>query len=282
MTDLKPKLKKGIFAFAVAVYIAVLIYVVMLKNGGDSVRMIRLVPFDWLGNYLSGKRTLRTTLKNVLGNILLFVPLGVILPLLHDKITLKKCVAIGAALSLLAETAQYVFGMGISDIDDIITNTFGTFLGAGIYYGLFRRLKGSHTAIIIFLLVFGYLGFGAIWYYQPDLIFRRISYYGDSIAGVSMTSYDISATCYHINHGGLCITTNSVKINNPDYTGEVKEVCYFTNDTIFVIGEDGAYRAVTYADMKNRIDKAGKANVCIWFDPNETCKMILYMNDRTI
>ena len=153
MTDLKPKLKKGIFAFAVAVYIAVLIYVVMLKNGGDSVRMIRLVPFDWLGNYLSGKRTLRTTLKNVLGNILLFVPLGVILPLLHDKITLKKCVAIGAALSLLAETAQYVFGMGISDIDDIITNTFGTFLGAGIYYGLFRRLKGSHTAIIIFLLV---------------------------------------------------------------------------------------------------------------------------------
>ena len=272
----KSKPKKGICVFLAVIYTAVLIYIVMLKNSGVPVRAIQPIPFYWLYGYLSGEKTLLATLKNVLGNILLFIPPGIILPLISDKMTLKKCVAAGFVLSLCAETAQYIFCLGMSDIDDLITNTLGALAGAGIYYGVFCRFKGGSTTVIIFLLVFGVLGSVSVWYYQPDLILGKIPYHGDSIAGVSMDSYDISAICYKISYGGVFLTADPEKISDPERSVDVKDVYLFTDDTVFIIYGGGAYRAVNRADLTERIKLDGKANVCIWLDRDGKCKMLLY------
>jgi len=43
-----------------------------------------------------------------------------------------KAVAFGAALSLAMEAGQYVFALGLTDIDDLIMNTPGAAVGVGV------------------------------------------------------------------------------------------------------------------------------------------------------
>lgn len=66
-------------------------------------------------------------------NVILFIPLGIFLPMLYkryDKI--GKAALTGFLLSLSIEFCQ-MFDCGISDINDLITNTVGTCLGFLIY-----------------------------------------------------------------------------------------------------------------------------------------------------
>lgn len=62
-------------------------------------------------------------------NVLLFIPLGVFLPILYkncDRIV--KVALVGFLLSLSVELLQ-MFGCGTSDINDLITNTVGACIG---------------------------------------------------------------------------------------------------------------------------------------------------------
>ncbi len=74
------------------------------------------------------------------GNMIWFVPFGVLAPLVCKKInnfiSITFC---GAALSLSIEILQFVFNSGISDIDDIIINSLGAITGYG-FYCLFKRM----------------------------------------------------------------------------------------------------------------------------------------------
>ncbi len=45
------------------------------------------------------------------------------------------------AISLIFEASQYIFGIGASDITDIITNTIGGIIGIGIYMVIERVFK---------------------------------------------------------------------------------------------------------------------------------------------
>ena len=66
-------------------------------------------------------------------NIILFLPFGFFLPLLYRKYNRAiQVVFAGFLLSLSIEVLQ-MFGMGTTDINDLITNTIGAFLGYGIY-----------------------------------------------------------------------------------------------------------------------------------------------------
>ena len=68
-------------------------------------------------------------LKNSILNVLLFVPLGLMLPMLWEKYRVKRnAVLFGFGLSLCIELAQ-IFTFRATDVNDLITNTLGTFLG---------------------------------------------------------------------------------------------------------------------------------------------------------
>jgi glycopeptide antibiotics resistance protein len=66
-----------------------------------------------------------------LGNLIWFVPFGILYPLLTGKgaRTIFYCFL----LSLLIETLQYVFGTGVSEVEDLILNTLGGAIGYGIF-----------------------------------------------------------------------------------------------------------------------------------------------------
>ncbi len=65
----------------------------------------------------------------LLGNIAAFVPLGAYLAFVCRK-DLAAITLIGCAASIAVEILQFVFDVGITELDDVLLNTLGAFLGA--------------------------------------------------------------------------------------------------------------------------------------------------------
>jgi glycopeptide antibiotics resistance protein len=73
--------------------------------------------------------------NNLLGNLVGFMPLGLLLPFLlpwfrHGV----RILFAGFLLSLGYELAQLIFGLGIFDVDDLLLNTAGSFFGYCIFF----------------------------------------------------------------------------------------------------------------------------------------------------
>ena len=80
-------------------------------------------------------------LINIIGNVTMFIPVGLVWPFCFQKLdTLGKTVLWGACFPLFIEITQLPFYSRCSDVDDIILNTTGIFIGALIYFGI-KRLK---------------------------------------------------------------------------------------------------------------------------------------------
>ena len=70
----------------------------------------------------------------IIGNILLFVPFGFLLPLTGIRMQNWLAVTfIGMVLSLMIELIQYVTGTGLCELDDLFHNTWGTFTGYQVF-----------------------------------------------------------------------------------------------------------------------------------------------------
>ena len=76
-------------------------------------------------------------------NILLFLPLGFFLPMLYDQIQSMNKTAMAGFLFSLSIEAMQMFGYGVTDINDLIMNTFGACLGYGIYKMLEKTVPQS-------------------------------------------------------------------------------------------------------------------------------------------
>ena len=71
---------------------------------------------------------------NIVGNIVLFIPTGIILPIVYRQTDSLKIVTLaGFCMSLGIELIQLVFPNSTTDIDDLILNTIGTVIGYGLY-----------------------------------------------------------------------------------------------------------------------------------------------------
>ncbi|MDH3250707.1 MAG: VanZ family protein [Acidimicrobiia bacterium] len=81
---------------------------------------------------------------NILGNIALFVPFGVLLPLLFDRLrTLLPVLWRVAVISGTIELAQLASRARATDVDDVILNSVGAALGFALYTLMARRLQRS-------------------------------------------------------------------------------------------------------------------------------------------
>ena len=91
---------------------------------------VNFIPFVHLFEYVS----LRDTIWNIVGNMAMFIPSGIVLPIIYKKLdSFGKVIAAGAFISLCIEILQLPFASRASDIDDLILNTFGVAIGYGIY-----------------------------------------------------------------------------------------------------------------------------------------------------
>jgi glycopeptide antibiotics resistance protein len=87
-----------------------------------------LIPFRSIAHDLHvGGQSL---VVNLVGNLLAFMPLGVMLTLLSPRRSpVWSVIATGAAFSGAIEVAQFLSGRRTADIDDLLLNTTGTLLG---------------------------------------------------------------------------------------------------------------------------------------------------------
>ena len=103
-----------------------------------------IIPFNYRGE---GEYKMMLVVGTVL-NCLVFVPFGVTLNYVFKKRNILRDAGLCLGFSLLIESTQLLTPFGNPATEDLITNLFGYFIGLGIYYLLFRRLKAKSNVII--------------------------------------------------------------------------------------------------------------------------------------
>ena len=88
------------------------------------------IPLHKIYYYMSGNEPCTVGIINILGNILLFVPMGIFLPALFDKMDdFKRVVVTASCISFLVEFIQLLTQTGEFDVDDILLNSIGGAIG---------------------------------------------------------------------------------------------------------------------------------------------------------
>ena len=134
------------------IYFIVLIYFLLLSERTEyTYYRYNLVLFQEINRFLNGSKYFNTKeiMLNLLGNVIGFVPLGFILPIIRRKKAFSfVCVIFVFLFSLTIEMIQLVFRIGVFDVDDLLLNTLGGFIGYVIYLlwqcisNVGRRKKG--------------------------------------------------------------------------------------------------------------------------------------------
>lgn len=79
-----------------------------------------------------------------IGNIIIFLPFGILYPLHNQKISYKKTLLMGFLLTASIEILQPFFDRSF-DVNDIILNTIGTFISATLFFVIKKlRDKNEH------------------------------------------------------------------------------------------------------------------------------------------
>lgn len=119
------------------IYLLLLVWIILFKLSyrfSDLItpRSINLIPFYY-------QHETSFYLSEVIDNILIFIPLGILLKMLNTSNT--KTILLGLSFSFFLETLQFILSIGASDITDIITNTTGTLFGLTFYLILNKIFK---------------------------------------------------------------------------------------------------------------------------------------------
>ncbi len=103
-------------------------------------RNLNLRPFETVQRYLRllngdyGWELWWHAAVNLAGNVVLFVPLGFLTPMLWQGFRPAwRCVLWCAAIIVAVELTQLVTLVGSCDVDDLILNLLGVLLGYGLY-----------------------------------------------------------------------------------------------------------------------------------------------------
>lgn len=105
-------------------------------------------------------------LSNILGNIVIFIPMGVYIALFNKNKGIWRNTLLTVLVSAAAELVQVAFILGIGDIDDVILNGIGGLLGVLLCKGIYRLCGGwdrkARLAVAIMAPVAGILSFGCL------------------------------------------------------------------------------------------------------------------------
>lgn len=98
---------------------------------------VNLVPFRTIRNYVKYSGFLHTMI-NIFGNIIIFVPFGILLAEIFPKTrNILKILGITFATSFFVEFIQFFIGRSV-DIDDLILNLLGSVIGYFIWKKILR------------------------------------------------------------------------------------------------------------------------------------------------
>ncbi len=249
-----------LFLSAVCIcYLAVLFGATVLRPGTEM-RAACIYPFY---SYREAWHSFSSVeWRNLILNILLFVPLGFLLPFWASRFR-KFYWTVGAGLltTLAIELIQLATGRGVFEADDLINNTLGTAIG----YGLFAFCSGIRSRFRRKTAWFGLLpaAFTLAAYMTGYLIYENQAY-GNLICEpnytVNMKDAEVSAAC---------------DLEQEEKTGtlyrsavaERQEMDRRAQDMFAALGTDiGEERTVEYDDVTVYYSKDER--YCLWLYKN--------------
>ena len=139
--------KQVLLRFAFVAYVVWMLWLLFGQRWGTQIytqelaRNINLTPLATIRHYIAlvkNSGSLRThAVINLVGNVVMFVPLGYCLPKIFPRFrNFFKTFIFCFLLIVAVEVTQYFTYLGTCDIDDLILNMAGVILGY-----LFARIK---------------------------------------------------------------------------------------------------------------------------------------------
>lgn len=124
------------------IYLIILTWIILFKMQVTtemlpSIRNINLIPYGQ-SVIVNG----RIDFSEILNNAIAFIPVGVYVAMLKPEWSFIKKTLPSAGISLIYEVLQYVFGIGATDITDVINNTIGGIVGvciAALFFTMFKE-----------------------------------------------------------------------------------------------------------------------------------------------
>lgn len=123
------------------IYFALLFGIVIIKFRGSLSELFvkiestpfgtnyNLIPFNSIGEQLSHFSE-GWARFNLIGNVIPFIPFGVLLPMISEKAnSFIRVLFIGMGFVLFVEVFQFFTRLGSFDVDDVILNMFGILIG---------------------------------------------------------------------------------------------------------------------------------------------------------
>lgn len=145
--------KTGVLLWAAfALYIMVLLRITVLRHGlladGFFSGQLHFIPGVNYVRLLSAHQ-ITFAIYQFGGNIGWFIPLGFLLPFITGRPKKPFWIILwGFLLSFMIELSQYIFGTGVSEVDDLLLNTLGASIGFFLHRALWYHInqkKGERT-----------------------------------------------------------------------------------------------------------------------------------------
>ena len=134
--------RKWLFNTLFALYCLFIVWYTLFTRNVKATRSINLRLMWSYRDLLAGKSTAKGDVIQNLNNVLFFVPFGLLHPI-------KKCKAVlitALFFSVFIEASQYVFALGLCELDDVICNTLGAMFGVWIWIGLTRLQRSMNDS----------------------------------------------------------------------------------------------------------------------------------------
>ena len=134
------QLKKGMLAMFLIYLLGVAYITIFSRDVKTGDTLIQMAPF---AAFTQKRANSAEMINHMLLNVGMFVPLGLLFPLIYpEKLShWGYILGIGLTGTVLIETTQLLLRLGVCDIDDIIANTLGAVVGYVIYL-IYRRFTG--------------------------------------------------------------------------------------------------------------------------------------------
>ncbi|MBB4806319.1 glycopeptide antibiotics resistance protein [Chryseobacterium defluvii] len=134
---------KKFYKVFIAPYTLYVLYLMFLGMGRYQFEdnIVRLEPVFSTIRFIEGTISWKDIVVLILGNVIMFIPFGFLGWAFPRLIELKSLVFTFMSAITIAEGLQYFTRMGVFEVDDIILNTFGVYIGWRICKWIERKLS---------------------------------------------------------------------------------------------------------------------------------------------
>lgn len=131
--------KEILCGLALSVYLVFLLGGTILNRDASKKFHMELMPF-WSYYEAIVKKDIEMALQ-ILGNVLVFIPFGILLPEVWGRMrNMRYIILVATGASFTLELVQLTFKLGLFEFDDVFHNTLGAVIGYGLWR-IWRKIK---------------------------------------------------------------------------------------------------------------------------------------------